>query len=173
MKINFACGKQTWPDFYCVDAVRHPKASRAPDLIHVCTFDKDGALVNPLPLADGCADELHSFHFLEHVYAWEAPALVEEWNRLLKSGGRLILELPNIELAARNLVARSGEQMSYWALWGDPGHKDPFMTHRWGYTPDTARALLAQHGFTSIQSLPPRTHGAKAGRDMRIEAVKA
>lgn len=172
MRINFACGKQTWDGFFCVDAVKHPKASRDPNLLHVLTFD-GATLANPLPLEDGCADELHSYHFLEHVRAWEALALVREWSRLLRTGGRLILELPNIEAAARNLLAGMNDQMVMWPFYGDPGHMDDFMTHRWGYTPKTVTALLEENGFTKVKVLAPQTHGARENRDMRVEAVRA
>jgi predicted SAM-dependent methyltransferase len=172
MKLNIGCGKQTWPDFYCVDAVPHPKASRAPDLLHAFAFDGE-VLTNPLPLADGVADEVHSYHFLEHVYAWEAPALVREFARLLKAGGRLVLELPDLRRACQNLIAGTRDQMSMWGLYGDPGHRDPWMCHRWGYTPETVTALLQANGFEAVRILPPQTHGAKVKRDMRVEATKA
>lgn len=168
MKINIGCGKQTWDGFYCVDAVRHPKASRDPDLIHAFEFDGD-RLTNPLPLESGCAGQVHSYHFLEHVYQWEAPALVAEFARLLQPRGLLVLELPNLESAARNLLAGTADKMSMWPLYGDPGHQDPFMCHRWGYTPSTLSALLSER-FSSIKVQAPRTHGAKWGRDMRVEA---
>jgi SAM-dependent methyltransferase len=171
MKINFACGKQTWPDFYCIDAVCHPKATREPDLLHVLKFGKTGQILNPLPLPDGCAVELHSYHFLEHVYAWEAVNLVAEWRRLLRPGGLLVLELPNIESAARNLLAGMPDQMSMWGFYGDPAHTDPFMCHRWGYTPKTAKRLLETQGFRNVVVKPPQTHGARSNRDMRLEAI--
>jgi predicted SAM-dependent methyltransferase len=171
MRINIACGKQTWAGFFCVDAVRHPKAQRDPDLLHAFQFATSGDLLNPLPLEDGCADEVHSYHFLEHVYRWEAPHLVAEFRRLLKPGGRLVLELPNIESAARNLLAGLNDQMAMWPLYGDPGHRDPYMCHRWGYTPATVAALLRDGGFAGVVVKPPITHGAKSHRDMRVEAL--
>lgn len=171
MRINFCCGKQTWDGFYCVDAVKHPKATREPDLLHVMRFDGP-KLANPLPLADGCAEELQCHHFLEHVRAWEAPALVAEWFRLLAPGGRLIIELPNIEAAAKNLLAGMNDQMTMWAWYGDPSHMDDFMTHRWGWTPKTARKLLEAGGFEMVLVMAPMTHGARANRDMRLEARK-
>jgi predicted SAM-dependent methyltransferase len=171
VKLNLACGKQTWPDFFCVDVVRHPKASRDPDLIHAFTFNSE-RLVNPLPLAEGCADELHSYHFLEHVAGYEAPALVREFHRLLKSGGRLVLELPNLEAACRNLLAGMDDQMSMWPIYGDWNHRDPYMLHKHGYTPKTIKALLVECGFIKIELKPPQTHGGRANRDMRVEARK-
>jgi SAM-dependent methyltransferase len=172
MKLNIGCGKQTWEDFFCVDAVRHPKASRAPDLLHAFHFNKE-TLTNPLPIDSELATELHSYHFLEHVYSWEAPALLQEFKRLLRPGGLLVLELPNIELAAKNLLAGLGDQMSMWPLWGDPKTMDPYMIHRWGYTPKTLKVLLASIGFVEIKFRPPKTHGAKLLRDMRVEARRS
>lgn len=169
VKINFGAGKQTWPGFFCVDAVQHPKAARPLDLVHAVTFEGE-KLANPLPFPDECASELHSYHFLEHVYRWEAPSLVAEWHRLLKVGGILVLELPNIKLAAKNLLAGSTDQMSMWGLYGDPDWRDPYMCHRWGYTPETLTELLA--GFGRMRFVPPRTHGARANRDMRCEAIR-
>lgn len=171
MKINFGCGKQTWPGFYCVDAIQHPKAARPLDLIYAMQFDGE-KLINPLPLADNCCDELHSYHFLEHVYRWESPAVLAEFHRLLKPSGRLILELPDLEKAAKNLLLGSPDQMSMWGLYGDPGHKDPYMCHRWGYSPATITQLLADAGYQDIRVLPPQTHGARHNRDMRVECIK-
>ena len=169
MKINFGCGKQTWPGFYCVDAVQHPKATRPVDLIHVLEFDKE-KLLNPLPLSDGTVDEVHSYHFIEHVFRWEATALVAEWRRLLKHNGLLVLECPNIEQAAKNLLAGMNDQMSMWPLYGDWNHKDPYMMHKHGYTPKTIKALLSD--FVDIRFAPPVMHKGRANRDMRVEARK-
>lgn len=169
MKINFACGKQTWPDFYCIDAVQHPKASRPLDLIHAFQFAK-GRLKNCIPLDDGCADELHAYHFIEHVYAWEALEVILEFKRLLKPSGRLVLELPDIEKCAQNLINGSKDQLCMWGLYGDPGWKDEFMCHRWGYTPKTICELLRGAGFGFIEVLEPQTHGKRVNRDMRVEA---
>lgn len=172
MKINVAAGKQTWEGFFCIDAVQHPKASRALDLLFAFEFEADGALTAQIDLQDGCADEVHCYHFIEHVTQWQAGAVVRELGRLLKPGGLLVMECPDIEKAARNLLAGMNDQMVMWPLYGDPGHKDHFMTHRWGYTPATLGALLAGCGFERIVHGQPVTHGARANRDMRVEARK-
>lgn len=172
MKINFACGKQVWNGFYNIDAVRHPAAPRDPELIHAIKFDKNGDIINPIPLDDDCADELQAMHIIEHVYAWEAPALVKEWRRLLKPRGLLILELPNIEKAARNLLNGMNDQMAMWPIYGDWNHKDPYMMHKHGYTSATITELLRRCGFANALIKAPITHGARANRDMRVEAIK-
>lgn len=171
MKVNFACGRQTWRGFYCIDAVEHPRATRPPDLLHAFTFT-DGILNNPLPLDDGVASEVHAYHFIEHVYAWEAPAVIREFKRILRPSGLLVLELPNLELACRNLLKGMKDQMCMWPLYGDPGTKDPFMCHRWGYTPATIGDLLKSCGMKGIDVAAPQTHGCKLQRDMRVECRK-
>ena len=171
MKLNIACGKQTWDGWYCVDAVQNPKATRPLDLVHDFAFDGE-TLATPLPLDNGVATELHNYHFLEHVYRWQAPALVAEFRRLLAPGGRLVMEMPDIAKAAKNLLAGGTDQMCMWPLYGDPGTQDPYMCHRWGYTPATVTDLLLDAGFRNIQTRPPQTHGRRSNRDMRVEAVK-
>ena len=168
-KINFACGYKMWDGFFCVDAVEHPQSKRPPDLLHALEFDGT-RLINPLPLDDGCADELHSIHFLEHVYQWEATAVIQEFRRLLKPGGLLVLELPNVRKAAKNLLANKPDQECMWALYGDPRDADPYMAHRWGYTDATLQALLKNNGFPKTKIMPPKWHGKRAHRDMRVEA---
>lgn len=170
MKLNIGCGKQTWNDFVCTDAVQHPKATRPLDLVYAFEFADDGRLKHPIDLPDDCASELHSYHFIEHVFRWEADSVIREFRRLLLPGGTLILELPDIEKAARNLLNGDTDQMCMWPLYGDPGTKDPYMCHKWGYTPKTIKQLLTGNGFNKVRILPPKTHGKRGNRDMRIEA---
>ena len=121
----------------------------------------------------GDDDLVAAMHAIEHVYEWEAPQLLAEWKRLLQPGGLLVLELPNIEHAARNLLAGMSPQMCMFPLYGDGSHRDPYMCHRFGYTPKTIAALLKAGGFIGIRHLEPRTHGGRANRDMRVEARRA
>lgn len=172
MKINFACGRHVIDGFTNIDAVHNPKAPRAPDILHALTFNADGSIANPTPLDDECADELCAMHFVEHVHEWQSPFVMLEFFRLLKSGGKLILELPNIEAAAKNMLRGMRPQMWRFAFYGDGGHKDPYMCHRFGYTPISIMALTEAAGFKNVQILPPQTHGPRPNRDMRVEAIK-
>lgn len=171
MKINFGCGKRVKEGWLNVDAVSREDA--APDLIYKMEFDALGILVHKMPLGDACATDLMALHVIEHFHPWETWAVLGEWRRVLQHGGRLIIELPNIELAARNLLEGTPDQLSMWAFYGDGSHRDPYMMHKTGFTPRTITNILAARGFTNIEVLPPRTHMKRLDRDMRIEAVKA
>lgn len=172
MKINFGCGKRVLDGFFNIDAVVNPGAKRNPELIFALDFDADGSVREQIPLEDGCSDYVQAMHVIEHFYFWQASSVLAEFRRLLKPGGKLVMELPDIEKAARNLLKGDTDQMSMWPLYGDWSHKDPYMMHRHGYTPATITDLLLQAGFRNIQTLPPQTHGRRHNRDMRAEAVK-
>lgn len=172
MKLNVGCGKQTWDGYICIDAVVHPNATRPPDILHAFRFARDGTLLNPLPITTGVASEICNFHFIEHVYQWEAPAVIAEFFRILQPGGVLIMELPDLKMAARNLLKGAKDQLCMWPLYGDPATHDPYMCHRWGYTRETITDLLESAGFNQITHKPPQTHGARLNRDMRVEAIR-
>lgn len=165
MRINYGAGRQVLEGFCNVDAVVSPKAPRPPEVLH-------DILTGPTPLPDGCADELMAIHFVEHVYHWQLPQVLAEFRRLLKPQGLLVLELPNLEAACRNVLAGMGDQMGMWPLYGDPTHKDPFMCHRWAYTPQSMTHELTAAGFYKVKVGKPRFHGARENRDMRLEAWK-
>lgn len=163
MKIHLACGKHILDGYTNCDMVRHPKAPRDPDIL--CD-------VSSVPLPDGCADEVLSVHILEHFYAWEVPAVLTEWARLLKPNGVLIIEMPDVIKAAKNLIAGSSEQMAMWPMYGDDTLKDPLMCHKWGWTANTIRPHLERAGFKWIVERDPQWHGKKLNRDFRVECRK-
>lgn len=170
MRINFACGKKKWDGYFNIDAVSREGVE--PDLVYEMEFDADGELLHSVPLDDGCADELVAAHVIEHFFQWEADAVIAEWKRLLEPGGKIVLELPNIALCAQNLLAGFPDQITMWGLYGDGSHRDPYMCHKFGYTPRTIASLLKRAGFTNIHVLAPQTHMRRTDRDMRVEAIK-
>lgn len=121
-----------------------------------------------LPFPDGYADEVMAIHLLEHLYRWDAPAALAEWRRVLKPGGLLILELPDLIKACRNVLTNPDVRMGVWGLFGDPGYREPLMVHRWGWTSTELAAELRAAGFRKVREREPQFH--KKGRDMRLEA---
>ena len=85
------------------------------------------------------ADEILAVHVVEHFYYWEVIPLLKSWRRLLRPGGKLILECPHLLYACQMIVenpamrsqAGKAGQMLMWPLYGDPSWKDPLMCHKW------------------------------------------
>lgn len=168
MKLNVCSGARILDGYKNIDIVQTGQIP--PDIL--CD-----ALSVPLP--DGCADELMCVHGFEHFYRWQCDPLMNEWKRLLKPGGLLILELPDLIKCCENIVAgyqvpgKHPDQLGMWGAFGDPRLENEFMVHRWGWTPKTLRKFLKGHGFIEIIDAETKFHPAgRIRRDMRIEARK-
>ena len=130
-----------------------------------------------LPFPENFADVMVAVHVLEHFYEWEAADVVREWQRVLKPGGLLVLELPSMDKIVAYLLdcvqqqdGKINMQRSWWGMYGDPRYKEPVMVHRWGYTKAMLRTLLESVGLVEIHAAPPRYHMKR--RDMRMTARK-
>jgi SAM-dependent methyltransferase len=166
MRLNVGCGRRRIEGYTGVDAVDRKGA----DII---------APADKIPLEDGSCDEIMAIHLFEHFYRWECERVLAEWRRLLKPRGRLVLELPDLHKCCLNIVkGRQGDkqpdQLGMWGLYGDPREEDPFMAHRWGWTPETLQALLQANGFDRTGTEPTIFHPVgRQWRDMRIVAERA
>jgi predicted SAM-dependent methyltransferase len=132
--------------------------------------------VRKLTYADNSVDAVAAIHIIEHFYLWEVTDILQEWKRVLKPGGKLILELPCMDKVfwyiakciEQNVPMK--ERFSAWALWGDPYTMDEGMMHRWGYFIRDMSKLLTSAGFKHVTHMEPRYH--QPLRDMRFEATK-
>ena len=165
MKIHLACGRHVLDGWVNVDLVKHPSAKKDPELL--------GVNVDSLPFDDCSADEIMGIHIFEHFYQWEIPALLAEWSRVLKPNGKLILEMPDVVKAAKNLIKDPQNlQEAMYPLYGDCMLKDPLMCHKWGWTYQTIDPFLKDAGFSKMKECNPEWHGKRVHRDFRVEAIK-
>lgn len=139
-------------------------------------IDLHGADINcdirQLPFNDLEADEILAVHVCEHFYLHEIGSVLEEWKRVLKPGGKLIVELPCLDKVLALFMNGSTANMTMWALYGDPAtHKDgePAL-HKWCYSRQHFRKILELAGFAEITEETPHYH--QPTRDMRWVATK-
>jgi SAM-dependent methyltransferase len=166
-KLLLCCGPTRPAGFVRLDS--NPK--HQPDIL---------ATIPPLPpAARGPWDEIDLIHGIEHLWSWDARPLLRECYDVLRPGGVLVLEQPNIAVAARVLLGLEPApyggvlESAMWPLYGDPAHKDEGYMHRWGYTPATLSALVREVAtWSKVEVLPQRFHAYAKGRDFRIEATK-
>ena len=126
--------------------------------------------IRKLPYGNDCADEIIAIHVFEHFYLWEAPDVLIEWHRVLKPGGKLILELPCLNkvlffLQQKELILSH----TLFALYGDPQYGDPAMVHKWCYSKEHLSALM-ERLFKTVTVEAAQFH--KPERDMRLVGVK-
>lgn len=168
MKINVGAGKRTADGWWNCDVVQDAGATRPLDAICQAT---------EIPLPDECADVVQAIHLAEHLPRWELETALAEWRRLLKPGGLLILELPNLVKCCQNYLSgrmRGGkhpDQLSRFGIYGDPRLENKWMLHLWGYSPDELIGILHANGFKGAAEHQTQHHPAgRQHRDMRIEA---
>jgi predicted SAM-dependent methyltransferase len=128
--------------------------------------------IRAIPLPDDYADEAMAIHVIEHIYRWETRATLQEWRRVLKPGGRLVLEQPDLIKCCQNVLRSDNPRHGMWGLFGDPSYRDVLMTHKWCFTPEELKAELKAAGFHKIRVREPQFHAKRAYRDMRLEATK-
>lgn len=167
-RLNLGCGDKVLEGFINVDVAPARKGNE-PDII--------SDIKNLSVIEDNYADEVMAIHVVEHFYYWEVFDLLKEWKRVLKPGGKIILECPNILHAAKMLLKNPSEATSstaaasMWVMYGDPGWKDPLMCHRWGYSPDSLKKVLEEVGFKDVMQ-ERAIFKKREPRDMRITGIK-
>ena len=160
--LNLGCGNKILPKPW-INVDQAPRHGKAPD------FEAD---IRDLSMLDNdYADVVMAIHVIEHFYRWEIPAILKEWQRVLRPGGLIILECPDLMKAAKHFINGKPDQLTMWPFYGDPKHKDPAMCHRWGYTPQTLTQVLLEAGFVNIEEKPAEYHLGPV-RDMRLVGEK-
>lgn len=169
MRLNLGAGDKILPGYCNVD-VAPSRRGQKPDVLcdlHKLTFD------------DGAADEILAVHVVEHFWRWEVVDILREWLRVLRRGGKMILECPNLTTAcemflkgpdAYSAAGKEG-QRTMWVFYGDPAWRDPLMVHRWGYTPASLARVMMEAGLVNIRQEPAQFK-LREPRDMRIVGEK-
>ena len=170
LKLNLGCGDKLLEGHINID---HASSRRGikPDV-----EDDIRCLTD---IAEGTIDEILAVHVIEHFYRWEVNSILRNWFGLLKTGGKIILECPNLLFACEQILKdplnaclddKRG-QLSMWPLYGDPSWADPLMCHKWAYTPQTLITTLESAGFTNARQ-EKAMFKLREPRDMRIVAEK-
>lgn len=102
--LNLGAGTRAVPEEFVVGDVISVDLSGKADL----TAD-----VRSLPLPDRHADVVYASHLLEHFDEHELPQVLWEWKRVLKPGGRLVIEVPDIQQVAQEIVSRGVDAVIY------------------------------------------------------------
>jgi predicted SAM-dependent methyltransferase len=156
MKLHIGAGDKYWPGWVNCDAYGDQ------DVVTDC---------RKLPFDADYADELQAIHFIEHVPRMDVDNMMMDWHRVLKRGGKLVIEVPCLnKMAQRILDGERNIRLTTLGMFGDPRDPKPGMMHQWAYTKEELTEILSQAGFADVQYMEPKFHLPQ--RDMRIEAVK-
>jgi SAM-dependent methyltransferase len=134
--------------------------------------------VTKLDFDDGTVSEIMASHLFEHISPFKVEEMLRDWLRVLKPGGRLVMELPNIEeLCRRFVTASKGERYGILnAVYGSVNTtalglpSDITSPHLFGWWPEAMFDMLSHVGYVNIRFGPEQWPHPES--NFRVEAEK-
>ena len=110
------------------------------------------ATAEALPFRPDAVREILALNILEHFAAAKTHAVLREWHRVMASGGRLKVQVPNLAALAQAIVEDRSPALMIRNIygghrWGPDGSWD---AHHTGWTPHLLRRALGDAGFTVV-----------------------
>ena len=158
MKLNLGCGDKILADYINID-FRNPKADIDAD-IRVLDF-----------IEDCWVDEILAIAVFEHISPYDSMNTLKEWNRVLRPGGKLIVEVPDtLEICKHFEAADKLERYKLInCLYGSTSWSitNP---HLFGWYDEILMDHFAWTGYKNIIKTEPQ--GGHWGYMLRIEGEK-
>ncbi len=144
-----------------------------PGYINVDRFDVSVADiicdVGDLSFKSSSVDLIEAFQLIEHFDYVHCKYILSEWFRVLKPGGILVLETPDLEGSFRKFFSADPGTQKTTMQW-IYGIDSSGMQHKSGFSFNLLKDLLGEVGFEKISREKPRTHKYEPG--MRVSCSK-
>ena len=171
VKLHLGCGGERWRDFINVDL--YPADAGVPDSSRSGCVADAFADIRALGLPDDSVDEIFTAHVLEHFVRWEALDMLRDWRRMMKPGGRLVIETPDFTRCVLWLFhpSRRRRDLARKQFYGNQWDRLDFETHRFVWSARQLQAELRKIGFRQV-AFHHKTWTHYPGRDMQMTAIK-
>jgi ubiquinone/menaquinone biosynthesis C-methylase UbiE len=159
MKLDLGCGQKPREGYIGVDLCEGAEVQRD---------------ITLLPDEwEGKVDEIICIHAFEHLTYRQTDVALMEWRRVLKDGGKLIIEVPNLKQACLSFLSdeknlTNGIGRIYGPQWED---ESLLAVHKSGWTPDLLSRSLKHAGFKNVKQAKAQFH-KREPYDFRMEATK-
>lgn len=170
VRLHLGCGPVILDGYINVDG------EYAANIPGVVVYD----ITKELPIPDNTVEEILTVHVIEHIAPNEVSTMLKEWYRVLKPGGQVATEWPDLLKACNFLVEdpsriysdnKKVKKMGVAGIYGNIAkHKDPIMLHKWGYSAEAMCKLYQDNGYTRTEV--QENQYRKSGIDSRVVAIK-
>ena len=162
MILNLGCGTNPFAGCINIDLIGLPHVDVVANASDLLSHDQCRLWV-------GQVETIYAYHLFEHFSHSEALQAISQWRQLLKKGGRLVLEMPDIERLARLIVSGATDDMTMAYIFGSQDRDG--QNHHWGWSPKSLTPVLLKEGF-AVEITPPQDYHAKERPCFRVEATK-
>lgn len=132
MKLNIGCGEYYAQGWTNVDRTKIPEGPQ-PDVI---------AFAHDLPFRKSAATHIYAGHVLEHIELADVPATLDEFKRVLRKAGQLMVVGPDLDRALQSFPDAVEDIRHGGSRWeGD--------THYWESTEAKTVQLLQDGGWNT------------------------
>jgi len=140
-KLNLGCGDEHLDEYINIDIIQTEATDLVMDATKLTKFENDSV------------DEILASHLIEHFSFLESWKAINEWNRILKPDGKLVIEVPDLEELMKLYLETDfkGKFHCYQKpqnpplvmhIFGNRGDGTPYDYHRSGYTKEYLLFLL-------------------------------
>lgn len=175
VRLHLGCGGCRLPGYVNIDCKKTP----ATDLI--CD-------IRQLPYEDNSVDTIESYHVFEHIpvclhanvsteYGEKYASLItvlKEWRRVLKDGGNLVIEMPDLDGVIREYLAANEARREELliGIYGSYRNNDDTDIHRWGANEERLKHILEKAGYRYIKFCEATDYHKDTVPCLRAEAIK-
>ena len=169
LRLHMGCGRENWKGWINLDFSSNSAADVIIDHRKIKNYFEQESV-----------EEIVMIHNISYLRYWEAKSFFRDSHQLLKKNGKLILEFPDIDKCAQEILNHRNNLQQYLkAIQGiyafdmiQIAMKEKFTTYAFGWSGWHISEELKLAGFSSVQIKEPQTHDQLTWRDTRIEAIK-
>ena len=161
-RLNLGCGISKQKGYLNIDI--DPK----------CNPDKVADMINLDFIEDESVELVETYHTVEHLWPEEVPLFFQEMKRIIKKGGRLIIECPDLNKCFENMKKFPDKpEIGINGIFGNAsGKKEVNELHKTGFTKTIFKKYLEENSFKIIRFYDSKKYHGFPERDTGVGAVK-